>query len=211
MGLDYHHRRLGGSLHYRLIRRTQEVRKYLKKYSSGNMLLDVGTADAQMPSMLKEDGLECFCTDISIDLLKANTDPGLSLIQADAVRIPFKENSFNIVIATAVLEHLQDPMPAIREFARVLDNGGIVVATSPNPIFEKIASTIGHIHGEHQCTLNIKELRLLFSNAGFEILECKGFMFSPLFNMPFDETIEEILNRRSLSLLMTNQVIVCRI
>jgi ubiquinone/menaquinone biosynthesis C-methylase UbiE len=44
----------------------------------------------------------------------------------DVYALPFADDSFDIVFSDAVLEHLKDPVRALREFRRVLKNGGIV-------------------------------------------------------------------------------------
>lgn len=44
---------------------------------------------------------------------------------ADAHAIPFRDETFDLVLAYAVLEHLYDPLVAIREVARVLRPDGI--------------------------------------------------------------------------------------
>jgi ubiquinone/menaquinone biosynthesis C-methylase UbiE len=45
---------------------------------------------------------------------------------ADAYRLPFAENSFDVVHAHQVLQHLTDPIAALREMRRVAKPGGIV-------------------------------------------------------------------------------------
>ena len=45
-------------------------------------------------------------------------------IQADAVDLPFKNNTVDSVVCTGVLEHVIDPGQAVREIFRVLKSGG---------------------------------------------------------------------------------------
>lgn len=44
----------------------------------------------------------------------------------DAYALPFADSSFDIVLAHQVLQHLADPVAALREFARVCAPGGVV-------------------------------------------------------------------------------------
>lgn len=44
----------------------------------------------------------------------------------DAYALPFADSSFDIVLAHQVLQHLGDPVAALREFARVCAPGGVV-------------------------------------------------------------------------------------
>lgn len=50
---------------------------------------------------------------------------------SDIVDIPVEENSFDTVICTEVLEHLPRPDLAIKEFSRILKNGGNLYLTAP--------------------------------------------------------------------------------
>jgi SAM-dependent methyltransferase len=47
------------------------------------------------------------------------------------VKMPFKDESFNVVISNQVLEHISELNTLMSESYRVLDNGGIFVATVP--------------------------------------------------------------------------------
>jgi len=210
MGIGYRQQRIEGSVRYRLLRRTDEVRKYIQMYSTGNTILDVGTADGLMLTFLRNPRLMFFGIDLSLDLLKSGGDRGLKLVQADAGHLPIGGERVDVIIATAVLEHLCNPEESVREFSRVLRGKGIVIATSPNPFFDVIASKIGYIEGEkHVKRFNLGGLKSLFESAGYVILEARSFMPSPFFGIPFEKNIEDILNKVGLGFIMTNQVVVC--
>ena len=46
--------------------------------------------------------------------------------------IPYLDESFDVVVASNVLEHLEDPASVFREVARVLKPGGVFLAKTPN-------------------------------------------------------------------------------
>ena len=46
--------------------------------------------------------------------------------------IPYGDESFDVVLADNVLEHLADPLPVFREIARTLKSGGTFLAKTPN-------------------------------------------------------------------------------
>lgn len=52
-------------------------------------------------------------------------------IVSDIIAIPEPGSSFDAVLCTEVLEHVPDPVAAIREFNRLLRPGGILILTVP--------------------------------------------------------------------------------
>ncbi|MGH3757583.1 class I SAM-dependent methyltransferase [Actinophytocola sp.] len=63
--------------------------------------------------------------DTSSTMLSAVAPP---VTRADATAIPFRDNVFDAVVAVNVLDHLPDPLPAVRAAHRVLRPGGVLVA-----------------------------------------------------------------------------------
>jgi ubiquinone/menaquinone biosynthesis C-methylase UbiE len=55
---------------------------------------------------------------------------GLDIV-SDITDMPVENSSFDAVMCTEVFEHLPAPIEAVREFARVLRPGGILVLTAP--------------------------------------------------------------------------------
>lgn len=58
-------------------------------------------------------------------------DYGALDIVSDIASIPEPDGSFDVVLCTEVLEHVRDPLAAIREFARLLRSGGTLILTAP--------------------------------------------------------------------------------
>lgn len=54
-------------------------------------------------------------------------------IIGNACFLPFQKESFDNLIATALLEHLETPTQALREFIRVLKPKGILILAVPKP------------------------------------------------------------------------------
>jgi SAM-dependent methyltransferase len=53
------------------------------------------------------------------------------LVQADALRMPFRDGAFDVVFHQGLLEHFRDPLPLLRENARVTARGGRVIVDVP--------------------------------------------------------------------------------
>lgn len=56
----------------------------------------------------------------------------LDFTNACACALPFPAETFDLVFAHALIEHLSDPRKALREFHRVARSGGFVVVCSPD-------------------------------------------------------------------------------
>lgn len=69
---------------------------------------------------------------------------GLDIV-SDITAIPEPEASFGAILCTEVLEHIPDPLAALREFARLLNDGGSLIVTVPFCSFT-------HYAPYHYCT-----------------------------------------------------------
>lgn len=56
----------------------------------------------------------------------------VTFVQADAQNMPFEEDSFDIVVSCETIEHVPDPLAAVREMYRVCKPGGMLYLTTPN-------------------------------------------------------------------------------
>ncbi len=62
----------------------------------------------------------------------------VGVLRGDATRLPFLDDTFDHVITSEVLEHIQDDVGAIAEMVRVLKPGGTFAGTVPSWLPEKI-------------------------------------------------------------------------
>jgi len=62
------------------------------------------------------------------------TRPGPAYLHADAHRLPFRDNSFDLIVCVEVFEHLTDPQAGLAELARV-GNGQLLLSVPREPIF----------------------------------------------------------------------------
>jgi len=199
---------------YRLRRRTDEVEAALRQYGDGQLqvVVDVGTADGLMLDDLRRriGPLTFLGVDLSFALLRANLTDGVFKAQGDALAMPVKSGIADAVVATAVIEHVPDASAMLRECARMLRPGGLLVLTTPEPLMERVASAIGLLKEEaHQRTFNLTELCQLANENGFVVLEARKFMFSPV-GFPAEKVIERVLGPLGLSLIMANQLLIAR-
>ncbi len=78
------------------------------------------------------DGMADFVNSENLEIVEGDVSFGpRTKIIFDAHSIPYKDQSFDCIIAQAVLEHVIDPMKCVREIHRVLKPNGIVYAETP--------------------------------------------------------------------------------
>ncbi len=59
-------------------------------------------------------------------------------LNGDALRLPFRDDTFDRIICSEVFEHIPDDSAAMAELARVLRPGGVLAATVPSWFPEKV-------------------------------------------------------------------------
>ena len=57
--------------------------------------------------------------------------PNINVI-ADAHRLPFRDECLTQIVGFEILEHLESPFRALKEFKRVLKSNGRIIITIPN-------------------------------------------------------------------------------
>jgi ubiquinone/menaquinone biosynthesis C-methylase UbiE len=94
-------------------------------------ILDIGCGTGAMSRKLSAYGA-VVSADFSPLALDFSKRRGLTeLCAADAMRLPFRDGAFDVIVALDILEHLPDDQAALAEFQRVLKPGGRVIATVP--------------------------------------------------------------------------------
>lgn len=101
-------------------------------------ILDVGCGTGELTRVLREEsGGDVVGLDADADLLASVPGP---TVRGDATRLPFADDSFDLVVCQALLINLPDPAAAVREFARVA--GDRVAAVEPNNGAVTVHSTV---------------------------------------------------------------------
>lgn len=122
-------------------------------------------------------GSRVTATDLRSDLLSLGAGPGVA---ADALALPFRDSSFDIVVSTLFLHHLDEPglVAAIGEMLRVSRRGVVAIDLMRHPFafhFLHWSNPLFHWHwitrvdGSRsvQAAFKREELRELLAFAGF--------------------------------------------
>ncbi len=70
----------------------------------------------------------------ALKMLQKNHGRGQYVV-ADAMNLPFGDDSFSHVISSEVLEHLEDDRRSLKEISRVTQPGGVLIVTFPHRHF----------------------------------------------------------------------------
>jgi len=157
-------------------------------HGSPKTILDVGCASGWFISKIskKFPKAKCYGIDIYDKGIKyaLKTYPKIEFKVADAHKIPYRKNTFDLVICTEVLEHLDSPKSAILEIKRVLKKGGLAVIEldSGNLIFSIVwhvwIKFVGKVWNDsHLHSFNIKKLEKMILSCGFKIMDRQKFNF----------------------------------
>jgi 2-polyprenyl-3-methyl-5-hydroxy-6-metoxy-1,4-benzoquinol methylase len=108
------------------------VKKTISLIGSCETILDVGCYDGSIMEILK-----CKCNKIvgidnSISAILNCTNKGLTVKLLKGEKFPFKDNSFDCIVAGEVIEHVFDTKNFLLEINRVLKKNGQLIITTPN-------------------------------------------------------------------------------
>ncbi len=107
---------------------------------SRKRILDVGCGTGELSRVLEaESSADVIGCDADPDLLAAARDH-VPVVAGDAFRLPFPDDTFDLVVCQALLINLPDPAAALREFARV--SSDCVAAIEPDNAAVEIDSSV---------------------------------------------------------------------
>jgi SAM-dependent methyltransferase len=197
MGADYAMgRRRAPHLRFRLRVRAQvaiDAMRTRLPQKSARRVLDLGAAEGLTLLHARDllggegqfDGVE-----LSSALLAAAPElpPNVRLIPGDVTRLPaeIEAGSYDLCMALAILEHLDDPLACVREAARALAPGGVFVGTCPNVFWDHVAGALRLVADEHHAQ-RMTEQRMLeiVRDAGLDRPHFARFMLAPVGILPY--------------------------
>jgi 2-polyprenyl-3-methyl-5-hydroxy-6-metoxy-1,4-benzoquinol methylase len=142
-------------------------------------VLEFGAGTGTLIGRLSAEGSGVALTGADLLPRPGGLSPAIDWIQADLnAPLPCPEASFDAIISTEVIEHLENPRAVFREFSRLLRPGGRLLLTTPNQeSLRSLASLIvrGHhvafldeSYPAHLTALLRRDLERLCQEAGFD-------------------------------------------
>ena len=152
---------------------TEEMRTEsldLLEFDRDDRVLDVGCGTGFATEGLLErvdtvHGLDQSVHQMEKAFAKFGTDGRVRFVRGDAERLPFDDDSFDVVWSSGSIEYWPNPVDALRELRRVCRPGGQVLVVGPNSprssVMERIADAIMLFYGE-------EEADRMFAEAGYD-------------------------------------------
>jgi SAM-dependent methyltransferase len=142
----------------------------------GLQVLDLGCRDGALTSAYL-DGNRVVGVDIDRAALAHADELGIETVWADLDQpLPFEDDSFDVVVAAEVLEHLRFPEQLLSEARRVLVPGGTLIGSVPNcyRLKSRLRFLLGRPPENDPTMLRMfRPTDLTDALAGFEQLEIK--------------------------------------
>ncbi|WP_372764150.1 class I SAM-dependent methyltransferase [Litorivivens sp.] len=144
--------------------------------ASGDKVLDLGCGEGRhVISAFVEADVTAVGVDLCLNDLKTaqtkfsdfaepdNTAKGFGLANANALQLPFADNTFDKIICSEVLEHIPDYRAVLKEIERVLKPGGLFCASVPRAWPERICWALSDayykVEGGHVRIFDAAKLR----------------------------------------------------
>jgi ubiquinone/menaquinone biosynthesis C-methylase UbiE len=171
------------------------IRLMSKYIQNGAKVLEVSCGNAEITWRLSRifnvtvvDISEWACEQAKVKTKKT------SVVCADACSMPFKNNTFDGVIALSVLEHIKEVDKAIEEIKRVIASNGVLIVEVPNlesiGIKFKKEKWCGYRDTSHVSLLTQIEWIEKFRRNGFEIIDKFG---NGLWDIPYFKYIPNFI------------------
>ncbi len=140
---------------------------------AAGVVLDLGCGTGQMRSLLPLASKPVAMDQSRRMLCNCRKKPYLGYIEADALRLPFRQNSFDLVVSVGLVEYIRDIDALLQEIGYVLKHNGFLLLTlSPGNGFaclRKLTFTSLYVHSiskfKRHCSLNLLAQAQSFSQT----------------------------------------------
>jgi len=165
-------------------------------------VLDVGSGTGTNLRLLRElDFRDVTAVDASEDAIRFCDEKGLGpVLQGDICALPCPDDTYDLILATDIIEHIDDDAQALAELHRVLRPGGTAILTVPAfPSLWGLQDRVSH----HRRRYRRRELEGRIAQAGLSLR--RSFYFNYLLFLPI-WLARQCIERFGVELESENQV-----
>ena len=116
------------------VARKKTISNMVTRLGNGLTVLDVGGGDGAIGEHIWKMGNYVTSIDLPTVAIQAHGCQGLLAVAGDAEQLPFASNSFDLVLASEIVEHLWDPHSFLDEAYRILKADGHLIVSTPDGI-----------------------------------------------------------------------------
>ena len=147
--------------------------KYLPRHRSQS-ILDVGSGSGDASRFLDRYG-----SVVSVERAREAFDAlqktnGCLRVRGDALHLPFQDESFSVITALDVIEHLEEDADAVSEFWRACQKRGYLCVTVPAFMFLWGKQDVVSVHKRRY---TLRRLKTLLEQGGFSVVKISYFNF----------------------------------
>ena len=166
---------------YDLTRRLEVVfGELLPSDLAGLQLLDVGCGTGWFSQRAAQQGAIVTALDVGESLLRQTMDKTtVCPVAGDALYLPFRQDSFDVVLSSEVIEHTVSPPKSVKGMARVLKPGGMLVLTTPNRLWQWAVTLATRLHVRpfegYENFVSFVAMEEMITGTGLVLEEHRGF------------------------------------
>jgi len=164
-----------------------EIVGWIKNMATGGRILDIGCGAGAYSRAFRSEGFECVGVDVNVDLLSKASEADVQSLVMDAMKIGFRDKTFDMILLIEVLEHVVDPEKVLAEAKRVAKKRIFITVPNLEPLPHLAQFNVIMHHFLEPSHLNFFTKKMLedLLSKYFEKFEVERFgRFFPFLELP---------------------------
>jgi len=145
---------------------------------SAQSILDIGCATGALLAALRDKGWRVTGVEISPSAVYAKNERKLDVRNVPLEENNFSDNSFDVILASHLIEHLNEPKTFLEETYRILKENGSIFITTPD-----ISGFQSRLFGsrwrsaifDHLYLFSRRTLSKMLKTVGFKVVSCHSW------------------------------------